>query len=1756
MSVVVGTLLIDLKANTASFTQSMGKMGQLSANTANDVKRSLEKIGAAGIALASGLAATTAALVETSIETIGSMNRLAQASGTTIEKFSALAYAAKISRTEVDVMAMGMTRLAKAAFAAQNGNTALAAIFKRLGVDTQDSNHHLLDTSIIFTSLAVKFSQMKEGAGKTALAMEVMGKSGARMIPLLNELGKRQAELTEQAKRFGLVIGTDVAEKAQRFREVLTQLHAAEQGFGIQLTAAVLPALLKLSERLQQLGKDYDIPKLAEAFGEKLTSAINLTAEAFDFAVKHAHALKIALEALLALQVANIAIPFLTAAASAGTLTAGVIKLSTGLLGVTKLVPALTKVTAWIVLTAGDMIFFATNCGIAATAAYYLEGALAILTAPITIVIGVIAALAGGMYYFRDATFTAGGEVYKFRDAFVALWQTLTFTNKTGEKWLDILARLKKEREGVGAKPTTGPNPPPAPPFELPDTSGLGVQPKQKDLYGDEIIKLTQLVAAQHAYLAVLHGTPDEIQKVAAAEKADAIIVDLNIKYHDAWVASLHRTKAGLTDIEKSIIRQTVALEESERVLKEYGQSLVSEEHSAGLATQQARNLAAANLLGEDAVRRATIANVLLGLSYNKTAAELGQFAKELPALTALLNAKSNTDLVESTNREIHSLEQELAIRRISTAAAAQFVDAQRAAAMVVATYAIDQQIANNTDKEALPGLEQKRQLIVALTKAEWAEADAKAATALRSPLEVYQEEINTLIRETAALKLAQGGTMTYAQSVVLAGKAQDAFNKMTDETIATLLRFGGVRDGVDAFFLDMQKEAISTAKIIYDALHSAFDKLADELTKLVTGQKTDFEKMLKDLGRQMVNAEIKQQMQKGLAALGQKLGINLGSVKPDGSTAANALWVRMATAAGLPITGGIAGGGAPGGSGGGSGSGTGAGAGQAGGRGFFDSLLKYLGVRSPAGGASGSGGSSGGSGSGGYPTQAQEDAYQAKAAKDRAADKASTLPGGLVNRTGQTIDGVPSLGAAAAGPSPLANSPNHDAAGNLLDSTGKIVARPAGAIGAPPAVAPGPASTYADGRSPTHDAQGNLLDSSGKIVANPADSIKPPAPGGQLLSDTTHTPITFGRNPNDPTAIGNYAGGQIRLSGNAAAFNDPSSPQYAQMRAALSHEETHAAVEPLGPSGQGDVLNQAFGKQGTAAMQDTLVRKSPLYATENINSEVMARLTEGKQGYAGLGLSPQSGDAQYAKLQESLKSSNPDLAKTLDTLHQNAIDARTAHTDTMSGNKSLQKAVESNTNATVDGTKLTAAPPTTAYPRDAQGNYLMAPPKYHPGDELQPNSSFYDPAAALADFNTTQVNTAGKNPFKNLKDVLSGHMKDDKSKYKFDAQGMLTNPDKEDQRFLHPDQAWYDAGATGIVTSSRSKHQPTSTDSSIKYPAGAPPGATDEKITYGGVVPPPAGATDEKVTYGGVVAPPPESGFQVPASMYGPGYSGAPPFVANPAAAPASSVGGFDGGFGGNGSDGAGLNIGDLSGGGEGALGGLGDLSGFAEGGKVFGPGSGHSDSIPAMLSNGEHVMPADKARQWMPFLESMRTGKLAHFAAGGIVGMFGGSGGGSKRDGQTQATAFFSVTNGPAQDGKVKLPQGAAGILSKIGAIFSTAGSMGGGAGGGGGGMGSMMEMAVGGDVSPDQAYLVGEQGPEILRGVSGHVTNSSASRRMMSGSSSNHYYSIDARGTDPALTEQRTRMAIMAAHNSSVRTGFQVQQEHLMRTPQHKS
>ncbi|MGW0070467.1 phage tail tape measure protein [Streptosporangium sandarakinum] len=75
--------------------------------------------------------------------------------------------------------------------------------------------------------------------------------------------------------------------------------------------------------------------------------------------------------------------------------------------------------------------------------------------------------------------------------------------------------------------------------------------------------------------------------------------------------------------------------------------------------------------------------------------------------------------------------------------------------------------------------------------------------------------------------------------------------------------------------------------------------------------------------------------------------------------------------------------------------------------------------------------------------------------------------------------------------------------------------------------------------------------------------------------------------------------------------------------------------------------------------------------------------------------------------------------------------------------------------------------------------------------------------------------------------------------------------------------------------------------------------------------------------------------------------------------------------------------------------------------GGPVYGPGTGTSDSVPALLSNGEYVINARATARHRELLEAINAGK---FASGGLVGEVHGYAGGGLVDANVPISEFVS--------------------------------------------------------------------------------------------------------------------------------------------------
>src|SRR5690606_11575680 len=160
-------------------------------------------------------------------------------------------HAAEPSRSSTEEAGKAAQRTARAVNYAMTGvdNESVRA-FEQLGVALKNADGSARDVEGILGDVAEKFAAMPDGATKTALAIEMFGRSGANLIPMLNAGREGLAAMGDEAERLGLVFSENTARSAERFNDNLTRLSRVMTGFWNQVLANVIEGFAQLTDRL------------------------------------------------------------------------------------------------------------------------------------------------------------------------------------------------------------------------------------------------------------------------------------------------------------------------------------------------------------------------------------------------------------------------------------------------------------------------------------------------------------------------------------------------------------------------------------------------------------------------------------------------------------------------------------------------------------------------------------------------------------------------------------------------------------------------------------------------------------------------------------------------------------------------------------------------------------------------------------------------------------------------------------------------------------------------------------------------------------------------------------------------------------------------------------------------------------------------------------------------------------------------------------------------------------------------------------------------------------------------------------------------------------------------------------------------------------------------------------------------------------------------------------------------------------------
>jgi phage-related minor tail protein len=246
----IGSLVVKLAAETAEFREDLGKSARLLEKHADGMRSSLERVAEVAkttFAIAVGVESVGALkeLIAHTLETVAALQDFAEQTGASAVALSGFAPVATISGVAMEQISVGLTKLSKGLAGVDDETKGASQALAYLGIKAKDSGGNLRDPAEVMNEIALKLSDFEDGAGKTAIALELFGKSGATLLPFLKDLAANQ-DLNIRMTQAEI-------ESAEQASKALGRMKAEHNFVAQTIVTAALPAMKELVGQLKEV---------------------------------------------------------------------------------------------------------------------------------------------------------------------------------------------------------------------------------------------------------------------------------------------------------------------------------------------------------------------------------------------------------------------------------------------------------------------------------------------------------------------------------------------------------------------------------------------------------------------------------------------------------------------------------------------------------------------------------------------------------------------------------------------------------------------------------------------------------------------------------------------------------------------------------------------------------------------------------------------------------------------------------------------------------------------------------------------------------------------------------------------------------------------------------------------------------------------------------------------------------------------------------------------------------------------------------------------------------------------------------------------------------------------------------------------------------------------------------------------------------------------------------------------------------------
>ncbi|VWD26128.1 phage tail length tape measure family protein [Burkholderia contaminans] len=176
------------------------------------------------------------------------VHKTAQVTGVSTDAVQQWVFSAHAAGVNAKETVESFGRLAEVQNRAVHGNKVAADAFAALGISLNTLRSS--SPNDLLAKIADAFHNSADGAGKAAVANELFGASGANLIPLLDRGSAGLAQLGEEARNAGAIIGGETIEQMAALKEQMELAHARMDAMSMSAKTVLLPTILNLTSAM------------------------------------------------------------------------------------------------------------------------------------------------------------------------------------------------------------------------------------------------------------------------------------------------------------------------------------------------------------------------------------------------------------------------------------------------------------------------------------------------------------------------------------------------------------------------------------------------------------------------------------------------------------------------------------------------------------------------------------------------------------------------------------------------------------------------------------------------------------------------------------------------------------------------------------------------------------------------------------------------------------------------------------------------------------------------------------------------------------------------------------------------------------------------------------------------------------------------------------------------------------------------------------------------------------------------------------------------------------------------------------------------------------------------------------------------------------------------------------------------------------------------------------------------------------------